>query len=344
MGSMNNDLKSKFLLRTISAATTLILLFFVAIYVFVPSYRFEEPKPFSGKFIHNPYQNLSNENWCHYDFRDSLMDFNISSYEYGYGLSQAKYFCLDYKSKRKIDFPFIQNIHFKQYNINCLNRESSLVIPTNLDKGFKLREIKHLDNYRLMEIISPYGKHLEYWDAALSSGRRINILATSNLNEYKHSVVVNADYSDKDLILKSLKDGDFYAISYKDGSNLPMLKDLKIINDSIYICLTKVAEEIRFIGQNGVVRDSLQDTNHGVYIFGNNDSYIRIESYFDDGTTIYLNPIIRHQYQYFFDPSLSEIMKEKTWLMRIVFVSVLIFFIKFLLTNKKEKSDEDKGK
>lgn len=343
MSSKNKDIKSKLLLRIIYASFAFVLLFLIAIYVFVPSFRFEDPKPFSGKFINNPYQKLSNASWKYYNFRDSLKDFNNTSYEYGYGLSRAKYLCIDYDSKRMIDYPFFQNIHFKQHNINCLNKNSSLVVPTNLDKGFKLREIKHLDNYRLLELFSPYGNCLEYWDAALSSGRRINILATSNHNDFKHSVVINAEYIDKEQIINSLKNGDFYAISYKNDQDLPVLKNLILINDTISVSATKTIKRLLFIGQDGIVKDSLYDVSQGFYVFQESDTYIRTELHFENETTIYLNPIIRHQYQYFFDPVMSEIMKEKTWLMRIIFVAVIIFFIKFLLTNKKGL-DEDKRK
>jgi hypothetical protein len=100
---------------------------------------------------------------------------------------------------------------------------------------------------------------------------------------------------------------------------------------------------LRFIGQNGVVKDSLNNVNQGVYAIKDDDSYIRVEMSFDDETIIYLNPIVRHQFQYFFDPSLSDMMKERTWLMRIIYVFVIIFFVKYLLSNKKEEVDEDKG-
>lgn len=341
MISLKNKISRKgFFSRIFGLIAGLILLFFVTLYVFVPTYRFDSPAPFSGKFIYNPYQKLTNENWQHIDLRN---DSTLNSYEYGYGLSQAKYLCLDYKSKRKIDYPLFQNIHFRQYNINCLNKNSALVVPTNLDKGFKLREIKHLDNYRLLELLSPYGNHLENWDLALSSGRRVNILATSDLNEFKHSIAINSDYKDKQQIIKSLKDGDFYAISYKrENEDLPQLGSLFLNNDTIYVSANKTIKELRFIGQNGNVKDSLTNINIGSYIFTEDDSYIRVEMVFHDETTIYLNPIVRHQYQYFFDPSLSEMMKEKTWLMRIVFLCVIIFFGKYLLSNKKDTTDEDK--
>lgn len=341
MSSKDKDAKYKFPLRIFGVIIVLVLLFFVTLYIFVPTYRFEDPKPFSGRFIHNPYQKLTNYEWEYFDFRDSLMNFNITSYEYGYGLSQTRYLCVDYKSKRKIDYLFFQNIHFKQHNINCLNKNSSLVIPTNLNKGFKLREFKHLDNYRLMEILSPRGEFINYWDLALSSGHRVNILATSNLNNFKHSVAINADYNDKEQILSSLKEGDFYAISYKkENDDLPQLDNISLNNDTIYISADKTIKKLRFIGQNGVVKDSLCNVSQGLYIFKEDDTYIRTELYFDDGTTIYLNPTIRHQYQYFFDPVLSEIMKEKTWLMRIVFICVIIFLGRHLLSSRKSSNND----
>ena len=322
----------------------IVTLFFVVSYVFVPTYRFEDPKPFSGDFINNPYQNLTDANWNYIDLRN---DNKMPTYEYGRGLFPTHYLCVNYKSERKIHYPFAQNIHFKQYNINCLSKTSSLVIPTRLDKGFKLREIKHLDNYRLMEVISSYGNYFNYWDMALSSGRRVNIVATdseSEDNRFVNKTVVNAVLNDNEQIVNSLKKGDSYAISYlKDNSNLPELKCLELTNDTIFVEATKEVKTMRFIGQNGVVKDSLTDVNQGVYAFNDDDSYIRVELSFDDETTIYLNPIVRHKFQYFFDPSMSMMMKEKTWLMRIVFVFVIIFFVKYLLSNKKEKVDEDKG-
>ena len=140
-----------------------------------------------------------------------------------------------------------------------------------------------------------------------------------------------------------MKNGDSYAISYLKGNlDLPELKSLKLENDTIFVEANKSMKTLCFIGQNGIVKDSLSDVNQGVYAFKDNDSYIRVEMSFDDETVIYLNPIVRHQFQYFFDPSLSVMMKERTWLMRIIYVFVIIFFVKYLLSNKKEEVDEDK--
>lgn len=341
--SKNICKKGKFIHWILAGFATIIVLFYVTLYVFVPTYRFEDPKPFSGDFIHNPYQKLTNVNWNYVDLRN---DDIMPTYEYGRGLFPTHYLCVNYESERKIDYPFFQNIHFKQYNINCLNKTSSLVIPTRLDNGFKLREMKHLDNYRLMEVVSSYGKYFNYWDLALSSGRRINIVATDSESDdsgFVNKTVINADLNDDEQIINSLKNGDSYAISYRNGNmDLPELKCLELINDTIFVEATKEVETLRFIGQNAKVKDSLSNVNQGVYVFKDDDSYIRVEMSFDDETVIYLNPIVRHQFHYFFDPSLSVMMKERTWLMRIIYVFVIIFFVKYLLSNKKEEVDEDK--
>lgn len=311
----------------------------LSLYVFAPSYKFYENQAFSGQFIYNPYQNIDNPDWNYVNLRSDSISNSDFVYEYGYGISPTHYLCVDYKEKRKIDYPLIQNIHHKQHNINCLNKTASLVIPSNIDKGFRIREMKYLDKYRLMEVLSSKTNALDYWDAALSSGHRVNILATNDKNiasEVYYSTIVNAKFEDKERMIESLKNGDSYAISYrKETKELPELKSFKLNNDSITIEASKEIKAVRFIGQGGMLKDSLSYSETACYIFKEDDTYIRTELYFDDETIIYLNPIVRHQYQYFFDLTLSEMMKEKTWLMRIVYVAMLIFLVKYFLQNIK---------
>lgn len=339
--SENHHKKRKILSYICIGILAIVLIFFVVIYLSVPSYRFEDPKAFSGKFIYNPYQDTC-YNWKYINFRDKSLETNdINVYEYGYGIFPTRYLCIDCQSERKIDYPFFQNIHFKQYNINCLSEKCGLVVPAHPSKGFKLREMKHLDNYRVMEVISPYGNDFNYWELALSSGRRVNILATSsdeNSDGFVYENVVNHRLDDDKYYINSLKKGDSYAISYKkDNEDIPQLKSLILKNDTVIVEASETIAELRFIGQNGAVKDSLYSVNQGVYVFKDDDSYIRAELRFDDETTIYLNPLVRHEFQYFFDPALLSMMKEKTWLMRFVYIFAAIFFVKYLLFNKKEE-------
>ena len=322
----------------------IIVLFYVALYLSVPSFSFEEPHPFKGKFVYNPYQNISETNWQYYDFRnENAENTQLPVYEYGYGIFPTKYLCIDYQSKRIIDYPLFQNIHFKQHNINCLSKKCGLVILAHPSKGFKLREMKHLDNYKALEVFSPHGTHFDYWDMALSSGHRVNAIASNiykSNEDFISKTVINQVDESNNSIVSSLKNGDSYIVSFrKNNPEIPELKSLIFKNDTMFVRASKRIEEIRFIGQNGILKYSLVDVDQGMYIFSNDDSYIRTEMRFDDGTTIYLNPLTRHEFQYFFDPSLSYMMKARTWLMRFVYIFATIFFIKYLLSNKKEDND-----
>lgn len=55
------------------------LLTFVALVaatsVFVPSYSFDEPKPFSGTYLHNPYENMNPDNWIQSNFHAHTRQF-----------------------------------------------------------------------------------------------------------------------------------------------------------------------------------------------------------------------------------------------------------------------------
>lgn len=342
-GFMRKFKKRNIITYILASIAASVIIIYVAIYLAVPSYRFEDPVPFKGRFIYNPYQNLAETKWQYLDFRnDTYEKIQLPVYEYGYGVFPIRYLCIDYESKRKIDYAFFQNIHYKQYNINCLNKNCGLVVPAHPSKGFKIREMKHLDNYRVLEVLSPLGKHLDYWDMALSSGRRVNILASNMFDaedDFVSKTVVNQVDDDKKSVISSLKNGDSYAITYKKNNiDIPELRSVDLHNDTVFVTASKMINEIRFIGQDGMLKDSLIDVNQGVYAFSDDDTYIRVEMNFDNGTTIYLNPLVRHEFQYFFDPALTTMMKARTWLMRFVYIFAFVFFVKYLLFNRKEEN------
>ncbi len=47
----------------------LVLLLILSFYLVAPSYRFEQPKPFSGSNLYNPYQQIETPNWYKYNFQ-----------------------------------------------------------------------------------------------------------------------------------------------------------------------------------------------------------------------------------------------------------------------------------
>lgn len=307
-----------------------ILLFFLVLYLAVPSYSFADIEPFNGEFIYNPYSEINRINYI--DFRsESIENQGIKVYEFGYALGGARYLCLGYDKKRKIDYPFLQSVHYKQFNIDKLNKITRIVAPAHPTKGFKKGEMTHLDHYRVMEALSDGDNSLYYWDIALSNGHRVNIIATG-----KNYATASIGDNDAESVFKSLETGNSYAVAYH-GSLLevPELQEVKLNNDTLVVSVSEIAREIRFIGQNAIVKQQLSDVSEGQYVFKKDDTYIRTEIEFDGGNVLYLNPLVRHQYQYFFDLDKAKVMKGRTYLMWAVYIIVVLAFVRLIINNSK---------
>ena len=313
-----------------------ILLAIMALYLTVPSYVFAEIEPFHGEYIYNPYTEINRLNYL--DFRSENIDnqgFDV--YEFGYALSGTRYLCLGYEKERKIDYPFLQSIHYKQFNIDKLNKITRLVALAHPTKGFKKGELTHLDHYRVMEVLSPDDNSLFYWDIALSNGHRVNIIATGK----NHSTVTIGD-NDPKSVYDALESGNAYAVTYTGSLiELPELQSVTLRDDTLFVSVSAKAKEMRFIGQNAIVKQRLNNVSEGFYHFEPDDTYIRTEIEFENGNTLYLNPLVRHEYQYFFDLNKAKVMVGRTYLMWAVYIAVVLAFARLIFIKKK---DEDSGK
>ena len=313
-----------------------ILLAIMALYLTVPSYVFSEIEPFHGEYIYNPYMEINRLNY--FDFRSENIDnqgFDV--YEFGYALSGTRYLCLGYDKKRKIDYPFLQSIHYKQFNIDKLNKNCRLVAPAHPSKGFRQGQMTHLDHYRVMEALSSDDNSLYYWDIALSNGHRVNIIATGE----NHSTVTIGD-NDPKSVYDALESGNAYAVTYTGSLiELPELQSVTLRNDTLFVAVSAKAKEMRFIGQNAIVKQRLNNVSEGFYHFEPDDTYIRTEIEFENGNTLYLNPLVRHEYQYFFDLNKAKVMVGRTYLMWAVYILVVLAFARLVFI---KKNDEDSGK
>lgn len=320
-----------------------ILLFFLVLYLAVPSYSFSEIEPFNGEYIYNPYSEINRINY--FDFRsESIEKQGIKAYEYGYALTGTRYLCLGYEKKRKIDYPFLQSVHYKQYNIDKLNKQCSLVAPAHPSKGFKQGEMTRLDHYRVMEALSPGNNSLYYWDIALSNGHCVNIIAATGdaccADSMKYLTATIGE-NDAESVYKSLETGNSYAVAYSGSLiDVPELQQVTLNNDTLKVSVSAQAKEIRFIGQNAIVKQTVSDVSEAIYVIQDDDTYIRAEVEFKNGNTLYLNPLVRHKYQFFFDLDKAKVMKGRTYLMWGVYIIVVLAFARLYFTKKK---NEDSG-
>jgi len=55
--------------RILLLAIIMLLLLILSFYLLAPSFRFEQPKPFYGQKLYNPYQNVDTPDWYKYNFQ-----------------------------------------------------------------------------------------------------------------------------------------------------------------------------------------------------------------------------------------------------------------------------------
>ena len=384
-----------------------VLLLVLYVYLSVPTYRFQEPKPFSGEYLYNPYQDMNPDQWKKYHFHchsrkffgltngrkstveaiDSVyqtlgydhygisdyMSINlhgsdredyIPTYEHGYGLIRKTHqICIGAESVYRPDFLFMQNLSMKQHMLNKLGERCRFVMPAHASftKGYKVGDMKWLSNYRLIEVLNPYGNAFEHWDMALSNGHRVYALGDddthdiTNVNEVgRNMTMVNTPSLDAESVYEALERGLCYAVEFNNyylyGSSLerkaalartlPYLTRCELVGDTLFVATSADnLKEVRFIGQDGKVLKASENIKEAYYVIQLEDAYVRTEINIDDLRLLYLNPVTRHEASVVVDRRLYEVNWAQTGLYWAVYAVAVLAFIWYLW--KKLKTEKD---
>ena len=382
-----------------------VILGFVALVVatslFRPSYSFDEPKPFQGTYLHNPYRNMNPDNWIRANFHahtrqyggltngrvntsemvDSIYsilgfdhigisDYNkinyhdsvnpsfIPTYEHGYGIFKIHQLCLGADKVRRLDYFAFQNLSMKQHTLNRLAKHTRLVVPAHpsfVKAGYLVEDMKYLSNYKLLEVLNGFTNSTAHWDTALSNGHLVYIVG----NDDSHDVdditevafrftMVNAPENDAEHLLQALENGNAvgvdFSIIWGEALNkkvkrlekeLPYITQVELRDDTLLISASKPFSEIRFIGQDGKLLDVKNDSHAASYVIQQEDAYVRTEVEFKDGTTLYLNPITRHESEGIVKQRLDKINYPKTIILWVIYILVLFVVYKIISRSKK---------
>ena len=377
-----------------------VILGFVAIVIatslFRPSYSFDEPKPFQGTYLHNPYQNMNPDNWIQANFHahtrqyggltngrvntsemlDSvysilgfdhigISDYNkinyydsvnpsfIPTYEHGYGVFKIHQLCLGADNVRRLDYFAFQNLSMKQHTLNRLAKYTRLVIPAHpsfVKKGYLVGDMKYLSNYKLLEVLNGFRISTAHWDTALSNGHLVYLIA----NDDSHNVtditdvatrftMINASENDAEHLLQSLENGNAVGVDFpiiwgetldkkvkRLEKDLPHITQVELRDDTLLISASKPFSKIRFIGQDAKVLDVKKDNRTAFYIVQPEDTYVRTEVEFKDGTTLYLNPITRHENEEIVKQRLDKINYPKTIILWVICILALFIVYKLM--------------
>lgn len=290
----------------------------------------------------------------------------IPAYEHGYGLIHKTHqLCIGAERVRYIDYPFMQNLNMKQHAINKLSEQCRFVVPAHapFTKGYKVKEMALLSNYRLLEVLNPYGNAFEYWDVALSNGHRVYAIGNddchnvSDPREVCHNLtMVNTPDLKPEHIYDALDKGISYAVEFNNyyfypqgldfkvekAKKLPYLTRAELVDDTLFIeTSAKKMHEVMFIGQDGDTLKTQQNVQTAFYVIQPEDKYVRTKIDIDKLHILYLNPITRHPTNIVVDRRLDSINFAQTILYWIVYAVVLFAVVWYIIKKLKKDSKAD---
>lgn len=291
----------------------------------------------------------------------------IPAYEHGYGLIHKTHqLCIGAQEVRYIDYPFMQNLNMKQHAINKLSEQCRFVVPAHapFTKGYKVKEMAFLSNYRLLEVLNPYGNAFEHWDMALSNGHRVYAIGNDDCHNVSdpHEVcqnltMVNTPDLKPEHVYDALDKGISYAVEFNNyyfypqgldfkvekAKKLPYLTRAELVDDTLFIeTSAKKMHEVMFIGQDGDTLKTQQNVQTAFYVIQPEDKYVRTKIDIDKLHILYLNPITRHPTNIVVDRRLDSINFAQTILYWIVYAVVLVAVVWYIIKKlKKTKKADD---
>ena len=376
--------------------------FLIAMNIFVPVYIFDEPVPFHGDYLLNPYQDIDSIYWKCCNFHghtrqyggvtngrnngnavyDSMYrlfgydhvgisDYNkvngyengkdpgfIPGYEHGYNVWKTHQVCLGTKKVRRIDYFFYQTLSHKQHMLNKLaeqNRVVAVAHPSFVDGSYNVRDMKYLSNYKILEVLNGFVNSPEHWDMALSNGHLVYLIADDDTHDVLkvndialRITYLNAKDNDANQLYDALLSGKAVGVDFdldrqekmdhkveRFKRDIPYLNSAKLNGNDFAVSVTKPIRKAEFIGQNGIVlkeeNHTKEDTVFNVsYQIQPSDQYVRTVLTFFDGTTMWLNPITRHESPDITKQRLDHISYTWTAALWMVYLGIILLIIKLV--------------
>jgi hypothetical protein len=242
---------------------------------------------------------------------------HVTVYEHGYGFFKNHQVCLGASEVTWLDFPLFQSQSSKQFVLNELKKKNKCVAIAHpsLRDAYSIDDMKVLRGYDLIEALSNYKNSLELWDAALSSGNPVFLIADDDAHNLdkpddygRVATVIHSKSSEEDSLIHALKHGDAYGLvvqtpdydthekKAKRFKKLPQMLTHTVVNDSLFLSFSDSIQEVRAIGQDGALLLHLKlmnETSSFLFPLANVAHFVRFEVKLKDGSKIFTNPVFR---------------------------------------------------
>lgn len=278
----------------------------------------------------------------------------ISVYEHGYGLQKYHQVLLGSEKVSWRDYPFFPSLSHKQHVIRFLRKHNQLIFMAHpkLRHGILPEDLLYLTGYDGVEVLNYMRFSYEQWDAALSSGKYVTIMGNDDAHDIEQTLEVGHCYTSiysssvaSDSIIEAIRKGrhygadiyrkpdETYAYKAEKAKLAAKLSGVKVINDTLFVSVSKQAAEFRFVGQNGTILHRQHDTDTAFYVIQPDDPYVRTEITFNNKDVYYLNPIARYSDEIPGNPFLATIDWTRTIIYRGL-TAIIVLLLLFLILRK----------
>jgi len=294
--------------------------------------------------------------------KDSV--FYIPVYEHGFGVRKKHHILIGAKKVLWYDYSLYQNIHNKQHILDLLRDQSEIVAIAHPDweNGFSCDDMKYLSNYDLLEVLDNNWRSVPQWDAALSSGHPVFILADDDAHDIadpyevgRCATFINSPTRDATSMMRALKEGRAYGVDLfmgdnytfeqkaKDAKTLAYPVSVRVKRDTLFVAMSDSVVRFKFIGQDGRCMKYSFFGKTAWYRIRPEDSYIRTEivtynQYRYAGSVIYLNPVYRYQDTKPDNSMRAEVNFARTWIFRLCSIPALLSLILIWYYRRKRAS------
>ncbi|MCF0070214.1 hypothetical protein LZD49_07005 [Dyadobacter sp. CY261] len=262
----------------------------------------------SADHVHRAYENLHYgvhcvSNYHNIDTSNAKEVNYLSAYEHGYNMLKTHQLVLGSKTVKWLDYLLPQTVHNKQHLLKTLRETGTVTILNHpaLRNGYTSEDLAQIVDYDCVEVLNPSVTSTAEWDAALSAGRTAFIVGDDDIHDViskrrlgTRCTFVNVNSSSSTEVLHALKTGKSYGVivgARQHYDSIPYLRSLTVRGDSIHVVMSTPAQMASITGQGGKLLVDFRNTARLSYRIKPTDHYARATFQYDNGTTVFLNPV-----------------------------------------------------
>ncbi|MEM9024244.1 MAG: PHP-associated domain-containing protein [Bacteroidota bacterium] len=277
------------------------------------------------------------------------MDKGVTVYEHGYGLMKHHQVVMGATEVSWLDYPCFQSVHHKQHVLNRLQQsgDNPLVAIAHPKRGnaYSLRDMAQLSGYDCLEAVNHLSTSFKHWDAALSAGHPVYLLASDDAHDHhdpgkigRCATMLNLPVFSEEQVISALREGRSYGVKIYQArpenfgerrarlSTMARPLRVKVVDETLSVLFDQPFDTLKLVGQHGEHKKVVTHAWGTSYRFTEEDTYIRAVAFFNNPPqTLYFNPVFRYED----DPQAREVAVANALKTNLFRMAMLVAFAAF---------------